>query len=1070
MSDKKLDKVVDWENSEVIGKNKEPSHCTSIPYPNVESTLKNEKSPYFKSLSGKWKFNWVKKPDNRPKNFYKIDYNAENWEEIPVPSCWQLQGYGTALYTNAQYPFLFNRKIKPPEIPHDYNPVGSYRLNFTVPKSWDDMEVFIHFGGVKSAFYIWVNGKMVGYSQGSMTPAEFKINKYIHTDKNKPNILAVEVYRWSDGSYIEDQDMWRFSGIFREVFLFSTPKIHITDFFAYCDFNGAYEDAKLNLQIKLMNYTFNAIYKHTIEIFLLNEGDNVTVSDPLVKREIEKLQPMEPTVVKISVDNQKPRKWTAETPYLYNLIIILKDGEGKEIEVEKCRYGFRKTEIKNAQILINGAPILLKGVNRHDHDPDSGRAVPYETLVKDVKLMKQFNINALRTSHYPDDPRLYDLCDEYGIYIIDECNVESHGLRDILPKSDPKWTSAVVDRMESLVNRDKNHPCVFMWSLGNEAGFGDNFIKMKETANKIDPTRPIHYEGDYGLEISDVFSSMYTPPDYLEKCGKFESVRNGPVGELKPEQYKDKPRMLCEYAHSMGNSTGNFQEYWDVIEKYPNIIGGFIWDFVDQGLRKVSEEEPGKESWVYGGDFGEKPNDNNFCCNGIFLPDRTPNPGALEVKKVYQNIKVHPVDLINGKILIHNKYSFISLNFVEIKWELTKNGNIIQSGMLPVLNIGPGQEEEITVPFKNPEKTEKSEEPKFKQPPEYHLKISFLLAYNAEWAEKGHIMAWDQFKVPFNTPKSESYTETFTNDSMTEISEMPNVKFSESEKEIDIRGEQFRITIGKISGGIETFEFKGKVLLKSPLLPNFWRAPTDNDRGMKNNQKFSRIMRKWKKMKERRTVIDIEVKQSKSQVVQIKIISKLPKTEPTLETIYTIFGDGDIIVKNTIKPELFMVRFGMQTAIPADFKNVMWYGRGPHENYWDRKTGAPVGIYNTSIDKIIHNYVRPQENGNRSDVRWVKFTNNGGDGLIISAVESEPRLTENVPVPVLNFSAWPYTMKDLEKAQHIHELPLRDLITVNIDYTQMGIAGDNSWGAPPHKKYRLSENIKYSYSFRIKPE
>ena len=660
MSSNKTNPVIDWENSEMIGQNKESAHNTLILYPDIKSAIGGiKKSPFYKTLNGKWKFNWSKNPSERPLDFYKVGFNSDGWKEIPVPSNWQLEGYGVPIYTNFIYPHSINIK-QIPGIDHQNNPVGSYRTEFTIPKEWEDREIFIHFDGVQSAFYIWINGEKVVYSQGSMTPAEFNITRFLKKDSN---ILAVEVYRWSDGSYLEDQDMWRLSGIYRDVYFFSTPKLHIRDFFVFCDLDVGYKDAELKIRAKIRNYSEKKLEGNRIELILLDASHNIVGSEPLVAAGIPPVQPSKEIEINLQTNIKNPNKWSAEKPYLYEVILTLKNYKGELIEVERCKFGFRKVEFKNnGEILINGKSIIFKGVNRHEHDPDHGRAITYDRMIQDIKILKQFNINAVRTSHYPNHPKWYELCDEYGIYVLNECNLESHGLRHILPKSDPKWTNTVVDRMVRMVERDKNHPCIFMWSLGNEAGSGDNFIKMKKAALEIDPTRKIHYEGDNDLIVSDVFSSMYTPIKDLEKSGRLESVKLivPESKKITPQMYKGMPRILCEYAHSAGNSTGYLQEYMDIFEKYENCVGGFIWDFIDKAFRK--KDEKGNEFWAYGGDFGDEPNDRHFCINGIVTPDRKPNPALYEVKKVYQNVKVYPIDLALGKVKVHNKYKFINLN------------------------------------------------------------------------------------------------------------------------------------------------------------------------------------------------------------------------------------------------------------------------------------------------------------------------------------------------------------------------------------------------------------------------
>jgi beta-galactosidase len=1024
---------VDWENSELISRNKLPPNSSGIPYHDIASSLKRDfsASKYYQSLNGDWKFHWVKKPADRPLDFYKVDFDVSNWDEIPVPSNWQLHGYGIPIYTNTNYPYSVRRKNLP-NIDHNYNPVGSYRYSFNIPKEWDEKRIIIHFGAVKSAFYIWINGEKVGYSQGSMLPAEFDITSYI---KAGDNILAAEVYRWSDGSYLEDQDMWRFSGIFRDVYLFASNEIRIRDVYLRNDFDEGYNDATLMGQVKIQNLSNSGIENYKLEIQLLDkEQSQVKLEHNLI--DISSIESNLEQIFKFQSNIKSPRKWSAEDPNLYQIILILKDKEGSILEVKQIRYGFRKIEVKDSKIFVNGKSIYFKGVNRHDHDPDHGRAVPYSRMLQDIKIFKQYNINAVRTCHYPNGDQFYDLCDEYGIYVLDEANLESHGLRWKLPKSDPKWTHAVVDRMVRMVERDKNHPSIIIWSLGNEAGNGDNFIKMKEAALKIDDTRPIHYEGDYELRESDIFSTMYSSPQDVEKTGLYQKVRLGAVKNIDPELYKGKPRLLCEYAHSMGNSTGNFQKYWDIFEKYDNCIGGFIWDYVDQGLRK--KDANGKEYWAYGGDYGDKPNSGTFCINGVVMADRKPNPGLFEVKKVHQFVKVIENNAQNGEFIIKNKYNFISTDFLILKWELTANGVVDQQGTIDNISVSPETQQDIKIPFN---------QPKIQANTEYLMKILFLLKKDEIWAEKGHLVAWDQFELKYPTKSDKKST----------LDSMPILNVKDMQAEIRIEGEGFTYTIDKTSNAISSILYKDTELLAEPLIPNFWRAQTDNDIGIANFVPILNRKGKWPTAGKKRKLISITINQPQMQMVKISLQFKISNGKTPLYTTYSIYGNGIIEIDNRFTPGKDMIRFGMQLAVPETFENISWYGKGPHENYWDRKTGAAVGIYEKSISEFIHNYVRPQENANRCDVRWFALTNQDGLGLIA------------VGKPLIEASAWPYTLEDLEKASHINEIPKRNTITVNLDYKQQGVGGDNSWGAKPHKEFRLLKNVEYSYKFRLTP-
>ncbi|MHC4558726.1 MAG: beta-galactosidase, LacZ type [Planctomycetota bacterium] len=1017
--------VPDWENPEVVGRNKEQGHCTLVPYPDTETALqcKREASPFYKSLNGKWKFNWVLKPSERPLDFYKPDYDVSGWKEIPVPSNWQMHGYGRPIYLNMRYPFPVN----PPYIPHDYNPVGSYRKQFTVPVGWEGRQVFIHFDGVKSAFYIWVNGRKVGYSQDSMLPAEFNITKYLKRGKNT---LAVEVYRWSDGSYLEDQDMWRLSGIYRNVYLFATPQVHIRDFAVRTDLDESYTDATLMVRPRISNYTTQDLKGWIVEVQLY-DAEAESILPEALSRSVSSITgeryPQRGNVpfglLKATIKN--PHKWSAETPYLYTLVVTLKDSVGNVVEIESCRVGFREIEIKEGQLFVNSKSIKLFGVNRHEHDPDHGRAIPVSRMIQDIKLLKTHNLNAVRTSHYPDDPIWYDLCDEYGIYLIDEANLETHGVGGFFSNV-PAWNTAFMERAIRMVERDKNHPSVIFWSLGNESGCGPNHSAMAEWIHYYDPTRPVHYEGaaarPHDPYYVDMISRMY--------------ARIPEIIRLATDPDDNRPMVLCEYSHAMGNSVGNLKEYWDAIRSHKRLIGGFIWDWADQGLCKTDKD--GKEFWAYGGDYGDNPNDGNFCCNGLVQPDRKPNPSLYEVRKVYQRISVTPIEPLAGSVSIRNEYDFTDLNFVDILWELTEDGKTIQKGKLPKLSLAPGKDITITIPF---------EKPKLQPGAEYWLKISFALADDVPWANRGHVVAWEQFKIPFDSPRA----------LLADVAAMPPLKLQESDKALRITGRDFELVIGKLSGVIESLRLGSTELIAEPLIPNFWRAPIDNDNG--NN--MPKRLGIWRRAGQNRIVAKVTSEQISPQVIRITVDAKLSVgTDCRYTSIYTVFGSGDIIVAGSIEPSgelsLNMPRFGMQMAIPGDFSTMSWFGRGPNESYWDRKTGSAVGLYSGPVEENFHPYVRPQETGNKTDVRWLALTNKKGVGLLA------------VGMPLLSASAWPFTMDDLEKAEHIHELPRRKTITVNLDYKQMGVGGDDSWGARTHPEYTLPPGA-YSYRFRLTP-
>ena len=1014
-----------WEDPTVIGLNKEPGHCTLMPYADVESALecRRETSPFYRSLNGKWKFNWVNKPADRPVDFYRSDYDVSGWDEIPVPSNWQMHGYGRPIYLNMTYPFPAN----PPHIPHDYNPVGSYRREFTIPETWDRREVFLHFDGVKSAFYLWINGTQVGYSQGSMTPAEFNVTKYLEPGKNT---VAAEVYRWSDGSYLEDQDMWRLSGIYRSVYLFATPKVHIRDFFVRATLDDLCRGGILMIRPKLATYGDTNLRGWTVQAQLYDDQKKAVLAEPLsiaTRRILGERYPQRDNVpfalMEAKIDS--PKQWSAEIPNLYTLVLTLNDDEGNVVEAESCKVGFRKVEIVDGQLFVNGQSIKLFGVNRHEHDPDHGRAIPRGRMIQDIKILKQNNINAVRTSHYPDDPRWYELCDEYGIYLIDETNLETHGQGGLLTNI-PTWSNAFVDRAIRVVERDKNHASVIIWSLGNESGCGPNHAAMAAWIHDYDPTRPVHYEGAVGRPKDpyyvDMMSRMYARIDQIVR------MATDPVDT--------RPMVLCEYAHAMGNSVGNLKEYWDAIRSHRRLIGGFIWDWADQGLRKYTDD--GQMFWAYGGDYGDNPNDGNFCCNGLVQPDRKPNPSLMEVKKVYQRIHVTPVDPLNGVFAVANEYDFQNLDFAAVAWELTCDGEVIQSGELPPLSVAPKAERTFKIPLTAPE------------PPagtECWLKIAFVLASDTSWGDRGHVVAWDQIPMAFDTPAAV----------VADLRLMPDAKLNQQGDVYVVTGEDFRVAVGSDSGAIESLILNETELIIAPLTPNFWRAPIDND----NGNQMPRRQGIWRQAGAKRTVEAVRAKQIRPEVVRITVEATLPVGNDTkLLTTYDVYGTGDIIVETTVYPTGDRIpdlpRFGMQMAIPGQFSTMTWLGRGPHETYWDRKTGAAIGLYSGSVADQTHVYVRPQENGNKTDVRWLMLANDDGTGLLA------------VGGPLLSVSAWPYSMEDLEQATHINELPHRDFITVNLDYKQMGVGGDDSWGARPHPEYTLPAQ-PYTHRFRLKP-
>jgi len=1011
----------DWENPHVIGRNREPAHATITPYPDRDSALKGSGSPFAMSLNGAWKFNWVKTPSERPQDFYKPGSDVSAWKEIPVPSDWMAYGYDVPIYSNVVYPFKKDAPRvmgEPDKAWTSYinrNPVGSYRRVFNLPGNWQGRQTFLVFDGVNSAFYVWVNGEPAGYGEDSRLPSEFNITRYLRPGKN---MIAVEVYRWCDGSYLEDQDFWRMAGIFRDVTLYSRPPVFIRDFHAQTLLDDQYRNATLKVRVNLKNTGAQAALA-TVETELLDGSGKTVLSGLGGKANVagngEASIDLEQTV-------NNPKKWSAEEPNLYQLVLTLKDSAGKVIEAVPWKLGFRSSQIKNGQLLINGKPILIKGVNRHEFDPDTLQTVSTQRMVQDIKLMKQHNFNAVRTAHYPNVPEWYLLCDLYGLYVLDEADNEAHGYGSNVPNRitmGADYKDAVVSRVSRMIERDKNHPSIFAFSLGNEAGFGTNFAAARDWANKNYPGFLISYEQGLGIH-SDFFCPMYTKPQNLES--DYKKFGRG------------KPMFLVEYAHSMGNSDGDFQQYWEVFESNPRIQGGFIWDWVDQGIRKKAAD--GSEFWAYGGDFGDKPNDENFCTNGLVFPDRKIHPAILEVKKAQQDIKVETVDLNSGKVRVRNKYAFIALSFVQGAWKLEENGKVIQSGQLPKIHTQPGQADEVALTIKTPE---------VKPGAEYFLTVSFTLAESNAWADKGHLLAWDQMEMPYKPPAFPEIN----------VYTLPSLKLSETAEAFVVDGEDFSASFGKKSGALESYSRNGKNLLAAPLIPNFWRPPTDNDRGNGEPKKLG----VWRDAGPDRTITRVAAQQQSPQTVKVVSEAKIPAGDSVYKNTFIIYGSGEILVESDFKaapnlPEL--PRFGMQVSVPAEFKNVTWFGRGPQENYWDRNTGAAIGLYSGAVEELITNYIEPQENGNRTDVRWASFTDQDGAGLMAKGL------------PLIHFSAWPYKMSELERAKHPNEIKRSMDITVNIDYKQMGVGGDDSWGAWPHKEFMLPAG-SYNYKFMLSP-
>ncbi len=1009
----------DWENPAVFQINKEAPHAYFIPFETAGQARLDDKwaSPFLVSLNGTWKFHLSHTPSERPAWFFKNDYDTRDWDQINVPANWELEGFDYPIYVNVKYPHAKT----PPTIQKNYNPVGSYKRTFTIPAEWNGKDVILHFGAVSSAMYVWVNEQMVGYSEDSKTPAEFNITKYLVDGENS---LAVEVYRWSDASYLEDQDFWRMSGITRDVYLQVQNYEYIRDFRVKSPLVNNYKDGKLELSVDVVNGE-----NTTVEAVLLGGGKPVATLQG------------KGTGFSMSAEIPSVKTWSAEIPNLYELLITLKDEKGKILEVIRQDVGFRSSEIKNGCLLINGQYVYLKGVNLHEHHDVKGHVVDEKTMLKDIFMMKSHNINTVRTSHYPQPERWYELCNRYGLYLIDEANIESHGMgygKESLAK-DPAWGEAHMYRTKNMFERDKNQPSVCIWSLGNEAGNGVNFEATYDYLKSVDQTRPVQYESA-GLERNtDIFCPMYARIGQMEKYAK-----------TNPER----PLIQCEYAHAMGNSVGNLQDYWDLIEEYKALQGGCIWDWVDQGL--VKKNEKGEQFWAYGGDFGPDtvPSDGKFCMNGIVDPARGPKPPIEEVKKVYQYIGFNPVNLKKGIIEVYNKYAFRDLSYFEITWEITGDGETVKSGQLPAISLNPYQKTNV-----NPDLS-------FKPEPgvEYFLNFSAKLKSKEGLLEAGTELAREQMELPvYIAPGKIS------------MAGIPALKVDENGTQVIISGNNFTLAIGKQSGILESYRVAGAEMLKQGMAPNFWRAPTDNDFG-NNLYKRSRI---WRKAGDRRNIKEVIVKKLAENKVQVTVSMQLTAEDGTAIAGYGsefyVLGTGDILVKDHFKmlsdtfPEIPLL--GMNLQMPRQYDQVSWLGRGPHESYADRKTSAFVGLYSGTVAGQYYPYLRPQENGNKTDVRWVAITDNNGNGLMFSGD------------PLIEFRAHHNIMEDFESpertdgrqvngekviARHTDDVKPRDLTSVNINFMQMGVGGDDSWGAWTHDQYRLTQR-EYSYAFHISP-
>ncbi|MCG7530974.1 DUF4981 domain-containing protein [Psychrobium sp. MM17-31] len=1025
-----------WEDHRVFGINKLPPRATSFGFANEMAalTLSKEQSANFMLLNGQWPFHWRKSPADAPKGFFKPDYDASDWSSIKVPANWEVSGFGYPIYLDERFPFT----TKWPDAPKDYNPIGSYRKHFELPKSWRDKQVFLHVGAAKSSLDVWLNGEKVGFSQGAKTPAEFDITDYVQAGDN---LLAFQLRRWTDASYLESQDMLRISGIERDVYLYATPKQRIYDIEVQTDLNDDFSAAELSVAVKVNNYSQVNKRDLKVEFSLLDPRDQLTeVASSQGKVTVSKGQQAQ---VALSKKVTSPALWNAEQPNLYTLLVTLKDSQKKVIETHRHEIGFREVTIENAQLKVNGKAITIRGVDRHETSPQTGHVVSKESMEQDIKLMKQLNINAVRSSHYPNNPYWYELTDKYGMYVIDEANIESHPLA-INSKTqignELSWIPAHLDRTKRMVERDKNHPSIIIWSLGNEAGEGKVFEATYQWIKERDPSRPVQYEPAGEEHYTDIFAPMYPSIQRLEKYAKSNPHR---------------PGIMIEYAHAMGNSVGNLKDYWQVIDKYPVLQGGFIWDWVDQSLEYTDEN--GVKFWAYGKDFHPTlPTDGNFLNNGLVNPDRQPHPHAYEVKKVYQPVRFKAVDLARGKVSIENRYNFKQLDELALDWVIEADGDVVYSGRIAMPKISAQSAKTLTLELpKLPKRDSK----------EYFLTLSAVtkqaqLRNNTQVLAIGHEVAVEQFKLPVALKTAPL-----------NVVKQPVTKRTKGDV-IEIASGDTRYQFSQQTGWLEQVIVNKTSLLSQPLKPNFWRAPTDNDLGNKMNRWAS----VWQRMADSLSVSNLTVNEEQ-QGIELSVAYQSKLLPGTYNVSYLVSETGALDVTSSLSLDSehklsSLPRFGMQLVTTQGMDNVKWFGRGPHETYSDRKTGARVDYFAGQVKDQIHHYARPQENANKTDVRWMAVHNNDGIGLL--AIGKQP----------LSTSVWPYYQSDIDfndgdgaqsasglvpvTTKHGAHVPMRDITTFNIDMRQMGVGGDTSWGRMVHKQYQIAPT-SMSYQFTLVP-
>jgi beta-galactosidase/beta-glucuronidase len=1017
----------DWENPQLPAINRLPAHAAGLPFADEAAALSRDprRSPWVMDLDGDWRFHLVLNPTSVPAGFFEESFDAVGWDTIEVPSNWMLQGHDKPIYCNVKMPI----PNTPPFVPEDDNPTGLYRRQFDLPADWAGRRVVLSFGGVESAFYVWVNGQRVGFSKDSRLPAEFDITGYVRAGANT---VVNQVIRWSDGSFLEDQDHWRLAGMYRSVRLYAVPEIYLADVFVKPTLDPDLQTGQLTVVARVGGlWTQARGYRVTTQLF-------DAAGQPLFELALgETFQPVDkqPPQVTLTGMVTRPQLWSHETPYLYTAVVALHDAEGWSVQYTAHRVGFRRVEIRGRQFLINNRPVLIRGVNRHEHDERRGKALTLESMLADIRLMKQHNINAVRTAHYPNDERWYDLCDEYGLYVWDEANLETHSVYNRLCH-DPEWRLAFLERGARMVERDKNHPSVVVWSLGNESGYGPNHDLMAGWIRGYDPSRPVHYEGAIngnwqgGHLATDLVCPMYPAIDQLIDYA------------LDPASTR--PLIMCEYAHAMGNSVGNLKEYWEAIEAYPGLQGGFIWDWVDQGL--VITDERGKTYWGYGGDFGDEINDLNFCINGLIFPDRSLHPAMVEVKKLFQPVAVQAIDLAAGEIAIANRHDFITLEHLGGIWELAVDGEIVQRGPLPILRTRPRFTETIQLGYT---------QPRLEPGAECFLTLRFRLAADMPWAPAGHEVAWEQFKLPWVASVAASSRAPVTDALDLDYTDMV----------LKVRGQVFEVEFDPDTGQLQSYVWKGVRLVQSGPVLNAWRAATDNDGFKWRPHDTRKLLGQWLQAGLDRlqpSLETFEVTQPAPHVARLsaRMLVQAPGVPAGFRhaVTYTIQGNGDVHVDQQIVclgdlPPL--PRLGVSLVVPPGYDTFTWFGRGPEESYVDRNAGVAVGLYRGSVAEQFVPYIMPQENGNKTDVRWAALSNQAGLGLLV------------LGEPLLQVSVSHVAVADLYRAKHTSELIHRPEIYLNLDLLQSGLGG-NSCGPRTLDKYLVWPG-EYRFALLFRP-